>query len=157
DPEEYWKIAFATAKQHGRRVGFRVMMSNPDVAEPCLPEFLIGKVPMVRLAGEWKGRDTSAVRYRKVHEEPRYDHPVFQEAFRELNALLAAELDGSPLVEYVDTFMYGFWGEGHTWPFTNNPFPDYATAEATWIRMFETQLEHWKKTPLATNTQPDFS
>src|SRR5262249_38577984 len=157
DPDEYWKIAFATAKQYGRRVGFRVMMSNPDIAEACMPEFLIGKVPMVRLAGEWTGRDTTAVRYRKVHEEPRYDHPAFQEAFRELNGLLAAELDGSPLVEYVDTFMYGFWGEGHTWPFTNNPFSDYATAEATWVQMFETQLEHWKKTPLATNTQPDFS
>jgi len=55
--------------------------------------------------------------------------------------------------------MYGFWGEGHTWPFEEkrNPFPDDATAEATWVRMFERQLEHWKKTPLATNTQPDFS
>ncbi len=53
--------------------------------------------------------------------------------------------------------MYGFWGEGHTWPFTNHPFPDYATAERTWVRMFEIQLEHWKKTPLVTNTQPDFS
>ena len=53
--------------------------------------------------------------------------------------------------------MYGFWGEGHTWPFTNNPFPDYATAERTWISMFEVQLEYWTKTPLVTNTQPDFS
>jgi hypothetical protein len=62
-------------------------------------------------------------------------------------------------VEYVDTAMYGFWGEGHTWPFEDkrNPFPDYATAEATWVRMFEKQLAHWKKTPLTTNTQPDFS
>ena len=25
------------------------------------------------------------------------------------------------------------------------------------MRMFEVQLEHWKKTPLVTNTQPDFS
>src|SRR4029453_10815333 len=56
-----------------------------------------------------------------------------------------------------DTFLYGFWGEGHTWPFRNNPFPDYATAERTFVSMFETQLEHWKRTPLVTNTQPDFS
>ena len=83
--------------------------------------------------------------------------PSFQDAFRELNALLAAELDGSPLVEYMDTFMYGFWGEGHTWPFTDHPFPDGATAERTFVRMFDVQLEHWKKTPLVTNTQPDWS
>ena len=157
DPQEHWKLVFAMAKQHGKRVGFRVMMSNPDMAEPSLPDFVLDKVPMVRLKGEWKGGDREAVRHGKVHEEPRYDHPFFQDAFRELNALLAAELNGSPLVEYVDTFMYGFWGEGHTWPFTNNPFPDSVTAERTFNHMFEVQLEHWTKTPLVTNTQPDFS
>ena len=53
--------------------------------------------------------------------------------------------------------MYGFWGEGHTWPFANNPFPDYYTAERTWINMLEVQLEAFTKTPLLTNTQPDYS
>ena len=75
----------------------------------------------------------------------------------QLNELLSAEFDGSPLVEYVDTFMYGFWGEGHTWPFTDNPFPDRETAERTFVGMLERQLESWKRTPLATNTQPDWS
>jgi hypothetical protein len=37
----------------------------------------------------------------------------------------------------------GFWGEGHTWPFINTPFPDYQTAERTWINMLEVQLEHF--------------
>ena len=49
--------------------------------------------------------------------------------------------------------MYGFWGEGHSWPYRNNPFPNFRTAERTWIRMFETQLRHWTKTPLVTNGQ----
>ena len=53
--------------------------------------------------------------------------------------------------------MYGFWGEGHTWPFTDNPFPDGETAERTFVSMLDVQLEHWKRTPLATNTQPDWS
>jgi hypothetical protein len=53
--------------------------------------------------------------------------------------------------------MYGFWGEGHTWPFTDNPFPDSETAERTFVTMMDVQLEHWKRTPLATNTQPDWS
>src|SRR5262249_35131149 len=48
-------------------------------------------------------------------------------------------------------------GEGHTWPFTDNPFPDAATAERTFTQMLDVQLEHWKRTPLATNTQPDWS
>jgi len=156
DFPEYWRIAFDCARRYGKRVGLRVTLSNPDVAEPALPDFVIERVPMVKLVGEWKG-DARQVRHQKAHAEPRYDHPFFQASFGELNALLAAELNGQPLVEFVDTFMYGFWGEGHTWPYTNNPFPDYPSAEATWVRMFETQLEHWTRTPLATNTQPDFS
>jgi len=102
---------------------------------------------MVELV-EWLGR-------RRF--EPRYDDPRFQAAFAELTGLLADQYDGHPQVEYVDTAMYGFWGEGHTWPLERNPFPDYATAEATWVRMLDLQLAHWRKTPLTTNTQPDFS
>ena len=144
---EHWRIAFDLARRHDKRLGLRVMMSNPDIDGPALPDFLARRVPMVDL-GEWLGRK----RY-----EPRYDDPRFQAAFGELTQLLAEACDGHPQVEYVDTAMYGFWGEGHTWPLERNPFPDYPTAEATWVRMLETQLAHWKKTPLATNTQPDFS
>ncbi len=88
---------------------------------------------------------------------PRYDHPAYQDAFGELNALLAAELNGNPQVEYMDTMMYGFWGEAHTWPFEGNIFPSNLVAEQTWNKMFETQLRAWTKTPLVTNTEPDFS
>ena len=157
DPEAYWKATFAAARRYGKRVGLRVMMSSPDTRAPALPDFLLAKIPMVRLQGEWKRHGREAARQPAFYEEPRYDHPAFQEAFRELNALLAQELDGNPLVEFVDTFLYGFWGEGHTWPFTNHPFADDATAERTFVRMFDVQLAHWKKTPLVTNTQPDFS
>jgi hypothetical protein len=153
DPDPYWLATLAMATQYGKRVGFRVMMSDPDIDGPALPDFVLGNVPMVALReGEWK-RGT----HPKTFVEPRYDHPYFQAAFRELNALLAAELDGNELIEYVDTFMYGFWGEGHTWPFMDNPFPDRGTAERTFRSMLEVQLGHWKRTPLATNTQPDWS
>ena len=156
DFPEYWKITFDLAKQYNKRVGFRIMLENPDFPEPGMPGFLMEKVPYVKLKGEWKG-NSSRVRYQKEHSMPRYEHPEYQIAFRELNALLADELNGNPLVEYMDTFMYGFWGEGHTWPFDGHPFPDDVIAEQTWIKMFNTQLEFWTKTPLVTNTQPDFS
>jgi len=144
---EHWKVTFDLARKYDKRVGFRVMLSNPDIESSPLPPFVAEKVPMVKL-GEWKKR----IRY-----EPRYDDPFFQSAVEELIDLLAEAYDGHPDVEYVDTFMYGFWGEGHTWPLESNPFPDYATAEATFVRMFEHQLRRWKRTSLTTNTQPDFS
>lgn len=156
DFPDYWKITFDLARRYNKRVGFRIMLENPDVPYLGVPEFLEKKIPYVKLRGEWKG-DPSNPRYQKDHRMPRYDHPEYQVAFRELNALLADELNGNPLVEYMDTFMYGFWGEGHSWPFQGHIFPDDVVAERTFVQMFEMQLEFWTKTPLVTNTQPDYS
>lgn len=156
DFPDWWRITFDLARQYGKRVGFRIMLENPDFAEPGMPEFLMDEVPYVPLVGTWEG-DPSQVRYRKKHAMPRYDHPAYQAAFDELNALLASELNGSPEVEYMDTMMYGFWGEGHSWPFEGHAFPSAAAAERTWMAMLETQLRAWDKTPIVTNTQPDFN
>src|SRR6266702_1033452 len=81
---EHWKLTFDLARRYQKRVGFRVMMSNPDITDSPLPEFLRNKVPMVKL-GDWQSR----TRY-----EPRYDDPAFQAAFRELVDLLAESYDG---------------------------------------------------------------
>lgn len=158
---EYLKQVFELAKTHNKRIGLRVQMCAPDYTHAAaLPEFVLEKVPKVDLILADESERKSAQRYlNNPHSkyQPRYDDAGFQRAFEELVGLLAAEFDGNPQIEFIDTFMYGFWGEGHTWPFANNPFPDYATAERTWMRMLEVQLEQFKKTPLLTNTQPDFS
>ena len=156
DYPDWWKITFDLAKKYNKRVGFRIMLENPDFPEPGMPEFLMEKVPYVRLKGEWKG-NPSETRYKKEHQMPRYEHPAYQAAFRELNELLAADWNGNANVEYMDTMMYGFWGEAHTWPFEGNTFTNNVVAEQTWMKMLETQLEIWTKTPLVTNTEPDFS
>ncbi len=156
DFPSWWTIAFDLARRYDKRIGFRVQLENPDVPDPGMPDFLFNKVPYVKLKGEWKG-NPAETRYKKDNRVPRYDHPAYQTAFRELNQLLAAELNGHPQIEFMDTMMYGFWGEGHTWPYEGNPFPSRLIAEQTWAAMFEMQLEHWTKVPLATNTQPDFS
>lgn len=156
DFPDYLTLVFNLAKKYDKRVGFRIQMSAPDYREPALPQFVLDKVPMVKLTGaKWPGANRE--NNPNAHYQPRFDHPFFQQAFKELVGLLAAEFNGSPQIEFMDTFMYGFWGEGHTWPFTNTPFPDYQTAERTWMNMLEVQLEHFTKTPLLTNTQPDFS
>jgi len=147
DTSELWKTSFALARQYQKRIAFRIMISNPDIPGYALPEFIREKVPMVKL-GSWLKRE---------REEPRCDDPYFQSAFQDLVGLLAAEYDGNADVEYVDTCMYGFWGEGHTWPLERNPYPDYTTAENTFVKMYDWQNAQWKKTPLLTNTQPDFS
>ncbi len=158
----YVKLVFELAKRNNKRIGLRIQMSAPDYKhEAALPDFVLEKVPKVDLVAPSDQESISAGKrfLENPHSryQPRYDDPFFQQAFKELVGQLAAEFDGNPLVEYIDTFMYGFWGEGHTWPFANNPFPDYLTAERTWMNMLEVQLENFKRTPLLTNTQPDFS
>jgi hypothetical protein len=139
-----WALTFDAAKRHGLRVAFRIQLSNTafQPEQLALPEFLHQRVPLVKIGAQYT--------------EPRYDHPAFQKAFAELNDLLASQFEGNPLVEWMDLMQYGFWGEGHTSNFPN-PFPDYVTAQRTSIGMTRLQLETWKKTPLAVNTQPDIS
>src|ERR1700735_2882091 len=158
---DYVQEVFALAKTHNKRVGFRVQMSAPDYThEAALPDFVLDKVPKVDLVLSDQENAAESKRYlQNPHSryQPRYADRFFQQSFEELVGLLAAEFDGNPQIEFMDTFMYGFWGEGHTWPFGNNPFPDYQTAERTWTQRLKVQLKHFSKTPLLTNTQPDFS
>jgi len=151
DLDPVWRLTLDAAKRRGLRVAFRVQLSSP-VFQPeqlALPEFLRSRIPLVKI-GRIPEHGSSE------YLEPRYDHPEFQKAFTELNDLLGAEFEGNPRVEWVDMMQYGFWGEGHTSNFPN-PFPDYATSERTFVQMTALQLETWKKTPLAVNTQPDIS
>ena len=161
DLPDYIKQVFDLSKKTGKRVGLRIQMSAPDYTHSAaLPDFVLEKVPKVDLVLSENESRAAAERYLKnphARYQPRFDDPFFQQAFKELVEALASEFDGNPNVEFIDTFMYGFWGEGHTWPFGNNPFPDYQTAERTWVHMLEVQLENFKKTPLLTNTQPDYS
>ena len=161
DLPDYVKLVLELAKKTGKRVGLRIQMCAPDYWHaPALPDFVLNRVPKVDLVLNDKADAAEGKRFLdNPHSryQPRYDDPFFQQCFRELVGLLAAEFDGNPAIEFIDTFMYGFWGEGHTWPFSNNPFPDYLTAERTWMEMLEVQLDTFKKTPLLTNTQPDFS
>ena len=150
DLDPIWRLTLEAAKDRGLRLAFRVQMSNPELQpmQIALPDFLREQVPLVEIGPIRRGSGE--------YVEPRYDHPAFRKAFLELNQLLAAEFDGNPLIEWVDLMMYGFWGEGHTSNLPN-PFPDYAIAERTFREMTQVQLDTWKSTPLAVNTQPDIS
>src|SRR2546426_994468 len=95
--DEGWctiEAAAPAARRHGRRVGFRVQLSSPEIqpARLSLPDFLREKVPLVPIGATSRRGGTRFV-------EPRYDHPEFLRAFRELNELLAGRFDGDPLVE----------------------------------------------------------
>src|SRR5882757_2145336 len=151
DLDPVWALTLDAAKRKGLRVAFRIQLSNYSFQpeQVALPPFLRDRIPMVNI-GRIPGKGDAQFR------EPRYDHPEFQKAFAELNELLAAQFEGNPLIEWMDIMQYGFWGEGHTSNYPN-PFPDYVTAHRTSVSMTARQLDTWKKTPVAVNTQPDIS
>ena len=156
DFDDYWNITMDKAAKYGKRVGFRIMVNNPDILENALPDFVLEKVPMRKLKGEWKG-DPSVPRYQHEHLQPDYANSYFLGYFEEMQQMLAEKYNGSDLIEYMDTNMYGFWGEGHTWPYDDNPFKSSHEAEQTFLKIYEIQNKCWNKVPLLTNTQPDFS
>ena len=150
DLDPVWQLTLDAAKAKGLRVAFRIQLSNYSFQpeQVALPEFLRERVPLVKIGRMPHGNGE--------FREPRYDHREFQKAFAELNDLLAARFEGDPLIEWMDLMQYGFWGEGHTSDYPS-PFPDYLTAERTFVAMTRHQLDRWRRTPLAVNTQPDIS
>lgn len=148
----HWRIAFDLAKQYNKRIGLRVQLMSPDIEPQSMPDFLSAKVPLYKF-----GKTKEIGLPDKTLYAPQFDHPVFMDALKEMDGLLSDLYNGHPSVEFIDTYMYGFWGEGHTWPFEGNSFTDYLTAENTFVKIFEMQNTNWKRTPLLTNTQPDFS
>ncbi len=148
DLNPVFALTLDAARRRNQRVGFRVQLSN-TVGQPArlaLPDFLNGKVP-VSVIGRYDGHEM---------REPHYHDPAFKAAFKDLVELLAREFEGHPLIEYVDLMQYGYWGEGHTANLPS-PFPDYLTAEKTSVEMTQLQMDAFKRTPLAVNTQPDIS
>lgn len=158
---EHWQITLELAEKYHKSVGFRIMLANPDIVEESLPDFVLENVPMKFLGQGWDANEVSdprEIRSQREHRLPHYHHLYFLEALDEFDALLAEKYNGHPSIEYMDTYMHGFWGEGHAWPFEAvSPFPDQPTGVETWLKIFEMQRAHWDKTPLVTNLQPDIS
>ena len=159
---DYVKLVFELAKKNNKRVGLRVQMCAPDYThEAALPDFVLDKVPKVDLVPERSGKqslrrkDICRTRTRVISPDTTIlffsRHSKNWLAYWRRNSMAIR----SSSLSTPSCTASGVKGTlGH---FANNPFPDYQTAERTWTNMLEVQLEHFKKTPLLTNTQPDFS
>jgi len=92
-------------------------MCAPDYTHaPALPDFVLDKVPKVDLVLLDQQNSAEAKRYWEnphARYQRAYDDPFFQQAFEELVGQLAVEFDGNPQIEFMDTFMYGFWVRAH--------------------------------------------
>lgn len=146
-----WRLALDACREHGKRLAFRVQMST-TVGQPgrlAMPDFLQAIVPAINIGPGRQGKPEGG------YLEPQYDHPAFIAAVTELCELLAKELDGEPLLEFVDLMMFGFWGEGHTGN-CPNPIP-FVQCEKLFLHLTEMQRTLFAQTPLCVNIQTDIS
>src|SRR5688572_22463780 len=105
DPFEHWQVTLELAEKYHKRVGFRIMLANPDIEEESLPEFVLENVPMQYLGKGWgleEGMNATEIRARREHRIPHYHHPYFLEALEEFDALLAEQYNGHVCIEYMD-------------------------------------------------------
>ena len=152
DPIPIWDIALEAAKRHGKRLAFRIQMSN-TVGQPgrlAIPDFLKDSIALAHVNSQMWQRDNP-----DGFTEPRYDDPVFLDAAVELCELLAERFDEEECLEFVDLMMFGFWGEGHTNDYPN-PIP-FVECEKIFLHLTEAQRRIWKRTPLCVNIQTDIS
>ena len=161
DFDDYVKITLEKAAKYNKRIGFRVNWDvpqqyprDPSIAPDYtlfLPDHVLQRVPMTPMEGEYLGRNDWKLL--DCH------NPNFLEYFEEFMALLAEQWNGSDVIEYMDTVMFGWWGEGHAWLLRKgnyrHNYPSYKVAEEIWIKIWEIQQKYWTKVPLVTNTQPD--
>ena len=48
----WWRTAFSLARRYDKQIGFRIMLENPDVPDPGMPDLLLDKVHSVKLKAE---------------------------------------------------------------------------------------------------------
>lgn len=101
---ENFKKLIQGARDRGLKLCFRVYDNGQDNIRPGTPQF-------VKQAGA-KGYEVRAGL--DIHWTPYPDDPVFQEKWSNFVQAFAKEYDNPDLVDFVDGFAIGAWGEAHS-------------------------------------------
>ncbi|MEI6947113.1 DUF4832 domain-containing protein [Paraflavisolibacter sp. H34] len=130
------KMLIKGAKDRGMKLAFRIVVDSRDKPRDFTP-------PFVREAGA-RGYYTNTGS--KTVWSPYPDDPVFQQKYTNFVKAFAAQFDDPDVVDFVDGYGLGKWGEAHTLKYLNDA---NKTAVFDWI--VDLYLEQFKKVPLAIN------
>jgi hypothetical protein len=101
--DENYKKLIKGALDRGLKLCFRIFDNGQDMHHQATPEY-------VRLAGAEGYTVTGGG---KVHWTPYPDDPVFQAKFTKFVEAFAKEYDNPDVVDFIDGFNIGWWGEAH--------------------------------------------
>ncbi len=95
-----------SAESRGHHAVLRVFIDYPSRLSG-LPDHLSGVVPCETYTDHGGGCS------------PDYDHPELISAMTGLIEAMGARYDGDPRLGFVQVGLLGFWGEWHTWPYSD--------------------------------------
>ncbi len=108
--DDNYKALVQGAVDRGLKLAFRVYINGQDNIKPGTPQFVfdagVASYEVNKLGG---GKNLT----------PYPDDPIFQEKFENFIHAFAQEYDDADMVEFVDGFNLGWWGEGHHLKFQN--------------------------------------
>ncbi len=102
--DENFKALIKGASDRGLKLAFRIYIDGQDNIIPGTPSF-------VKNAGA-EGYEVTGLKGDR-HWTPYPDDPVFQQKFSNFVRAFAREFDDPAVVDFVDGYNLGWWGEGH--------------------------------------------
>jgi len=136
DTNEKFKWMVRNARERGMRLAFRVVVDSRDKRQNATPEY-------VKAAGA-KGYETMT-RETKVWS-PYPDDLVFQKKYEKFLQAFAKEYNDPTVVEFVDGFGLGKWGEAHSMKYLN-----IANRRKVFEWAIDLYAKYFTKVPLAIN------
>ena len=109
DENSNFSILVKKAKERGLKLAFRIYYDSDGQHYQATPDY-------VRQAGA-KGRTETGWADREMWS-PYIDDPVFHEKLEKFVKAFAEEFDDPDVVDFVDGFNLGYWGEGHDFSFS---------------------------------------
>lgn len=135
DTDEGLKNLITQALQRGLKLAFRVVVDSRDKSSDFSP-------PYVKAAGaQGFTSGTNNARW-----TPYPDDPVFQAKYTKFLKAFAQKFNDPDLVEFIDGYGLGKWGEGHSMKYINS-----ANRESVFKWIVDLYVAEFTKVPLLIN------
>lgn len=118
--DDNFKALVQGALDRGLRLAFRVYVASQDNQYESTPKFVFDAGAKYYMEKGVPGDVRS----------PYPDDPIFQQKFENFIQAFAKKFDDAQLVNYIDGYNLGWWGEGHSLKFKN---PKKANDTFQWI------------------------
>lgn len=128
-----FKALVKGATDRGLKLAFRVYMASQDNEYESTPKYVFDAGAKSYIE---KGKSGDV-------RSPYPDDPIFRDKFETFVKAFAAEYDDPSLVNYVDGYNIGWWGEGHNLEFLN-----WKNLEETFAWIINLYGDTFKRVPL---------